>query len=76
LFLVADSNRGTSSSAEYSSYPTPTPSPSPVLCQSGNSGAMQQIYGHPSLIRNIPVMPDVEDSIVGVPEKTSRGKNS
>jgi hypothetical protein len=37
---------------------------------------MQQIYGHPSLIRNIPVMPDVEDSIVGVPEKTSRGKNS
>ncbi|XP_045034721.1 uncharacterized protein LOC116935087 isoform X2 [Daphnia magna] len=74
--IVADSNRGTSSSAEYSSYPIPTPSPSPDLCQSGNSGAVQQIYRHPSMKRNLPVMPDIEDSLVGVPEKTSRVKGA
>ncbi|KZS09149.1 Uncharacterized protein APZ42_026643 [Daphnia magna] len=71
--FVTDSNTGTSSSAEYSSYPTPTPSPSPDLCQSGNSGAVQQIYRHPSVKTNLPVMPDIEDSLVGVPEKNSRG---
>ncbi|KAK4027244.1 hypothetical protein OUZ56_016256 [Daphnia magna] len=58
--IVADRNRGTSSSAEYSSYPIPTPSPSP-----------EQIYRHPSMKTNLPVMPDIEDSLVGVPEKTS-----
>ncbi|XP_045024855.1 uncharacterized protein LOC123469707 isoform X3 [Daphnia magna] len=74
--IVADSNRGTSSSAEYSSYPIPTPSPSPDLCQSGNSGAVQQIYRHPSMKTNLPIMPDIEDSLVGVLEKTSRVKGA
>ncbi len=74
LFLVVDSNRGTSSYAEYYSYPTPTPTPSPVLCQSGNSGSLQQIYQHPSIETNLHDFHDIEDSLVGVPDKTSRGK--
>nr|CAH0105076.1 unnamed protein product [Daphnia galeata] len=71
--IVADSNGGSSSSAEYSShyYPTPTPSPSPVLGQSTNSGSLQQIDRQPANKTNHPIMPDIEDPLGGIPEKSS-----
>lgn len=73
MFSVADSNGGSSSSAEYSShyYPTPTPSPSPVLGQSTNSGSLQQIDRQPANKTNHPIMPDIEDPLGGIPEKSS-----
>jgi hypothetical protein len=73
LFSVADSNGGSSSSAEYSAhyYPTPTPSPSPVLGQSTNSGSLQQIDRQPANKTKHPNMSDIEHPLGGIPKKSS-----